>query len=464
MKRDAARETEGTSLGARRSRAGRAAASRASRAIVLAACVTSALACSSSGTHATTSGASGGAPFTNTGGESAVATGGVFAASGGGAFAGGSGGDTAFGGSSGSGASPARDASIDLDASSVTDASNRDASDDGDERDASDDGPIIGAPVPPPAPVGCLTADDLTPGVHQVSCDTTIDVVTVPEQCTKTACGIIVDVHGGMMSSQMEDKNTNLSALGMKHGYLVIQPNALQNAILLNQRLFVADAPGMPADDTRVMDILTQVITAFHADQNRIHMTGFSEGGYMTWRWFCQHSDMLASIAPGAAAYQCADLANAGLTPPEVACRFSGGEAGADVPAHDIPVLYVQGTKDGLVDPKCSAAWIESNVFSTLHLGAGTQIAGDATFTRTRYLNPDGVPFEYITHQYQTTSSFFGVALDGHCYPGSSDLTPTPSSGTVVPPDQLISFGCNDAASFNWGEEVMKFFIAHPKH
>jgi len=465
LKRGAAKDTEWTSLCALRSRAraGRFAASKVPRAAVLAACAAFALACSSSGTRATTGGASGGAPGTSAGGEPGVATGGVFTASSGGAFAGGSGGESAVGGSSGSGANPGRDASIGLDASS-TGGSGRDASDDGGERDASDDGPIIGAPVPPPTPVGCLTADDLTPGVHQVSCDTTIDVVTVPEQCTKTACGVIIDVHGGMMSSQMEDKNTNLSALGMKHGYLVIQPNALQNVILLNQRLFVADAPGMPADDTRVMDILTQVIAAFHADQNRIHMTGFSEGGYMTWRWFCQHSDLLASIAPGAAAYQCADLANAGLTPPEVACRFSGGEAGADVPEHDIPVLYVQGTKDGLVDPKCSEAWLESNVFSTLRLGAGTQIAGDATFTRTRYLNPDGVPFEYIKHQYQTTSSFFGVALDGHCYPGSTDLTPTPSSGTVVPPDQLISFGCNDPASFNWGEEVMKFFIAHPKH
>jgi pimeloyl-ACP methyl ester carboxylesterase len=308
-----------------------------------------------------------------------------------------------------------------------------------------------------------VTADALAPGVHQVNCDTTIDVITVPEKCTKTACGVIVDVHGGMMSSQMEDKNTNLSALGMQYGYLVIQPNALQNAILLNQRLFVADAPGAPADDTRVMDILTNVIQAFHADSKRIHMTGFSEGGYMTWRWFCQHSDLLASVAPGAAGWKCANLANLGLTPPEIGCQFAGGEAGADVPAHDIPALYMQGTKDGLVDPKCADNWVRSNVFSALKLGPGKQIAGDATFTRTRYLNPDGVPFEYISHQYSSNSSFLGVAIVGHCYPGSTDLTPTPPAQTIIPPDQIMSFGCNDQTSFNWGVEVMKFFIAHPK-
>jgi dienelactone hydrolase len=322
--------------------------------------------------------------------------------------------------------------------------------------DSSADGPT---PVPPPTPTGCVAAAALTPGVHQVTCDTTVHVLTVPEACTKTACGVIVDVHGGMMSSQMEDKNTNLSALGVKHGYLVIQPNALQNPILLNQRLFVADAPGTPGDDTRVMNILTQVIAAFHADTKRVHMTGFSEGGFMTWRWFCKHPDMLASVAPGAAAWKCATLANLGLTPPEIGCEFTG----TDVPARNVPVLFMQGTKDGLVEPPCVDAWLKANVFPTLKLDAGTKIAGDTTFTRTRYLDPSGVPFEYISHDYATTSSFLGVALVGHCYPGSTDLTVTPPAQTVIPPDQIMSFGCNDQTSFNWGEEVMKFFIAHPK-
>jgi len=42
-------------------------------------------------------------------------------------------------------------------------------------------------------------------------------------------------------------------------------------------------------------------------------------------------------------------------------------------------------------------------------------------------------------------------------------LTVTPPAQTIIPPDQIMSFGCNDQTSFNWGEEVMKFFIAHPK-
>ena len=132
-------------------------------------------------------------------------------------------------------------------------------------------------PVAPPLPVGCVT--DVTPGVHLFPCDDTVHSVSIPAQCIGAACGVIVDVHGGMMSSQMEDKNTQLRALGERHGYIVIQPNAQQNPVLLDQRLFVADAPGQPADDTRVMNILLQVIEAFHADEKRIHMTGFRRAG-----------------------------------------------------------------------------------------------------------------------------------------------------------------------------------------
>jgi hypothetical protein len=36
-----------------------------------------------------------------------------------------------------------------------------------------------------------------------------------------------------------------------------------------------------------------------------------------------------------------------------------------------------------------------------------------------------------------------------------------PSS--VIQPDQLMSFGCTDKCDFNWGEEVIEFFMAHPK-
>ena len=327
---------------------------------------------------------------------------------------------------------------------------------------APDGGADSAVAIPPPAAVGCVT--DVSPGVHRFPCDATVHTVSVPAQCTEMACGVIVDVHGGMMSSQMQDKNTNLRELGRQHGYIVIQPNASQNLLLLNQRLFVADSPDLPGDDTRVMNILKQVMEAFHVDDKRVHMTGFSEGGFMTWRWLCAHSDLLASVAPAAAAWQCANLANLGLTPPEVGCPMTGD----DVPARNIPGLYMQGMQDGLVDPQCADQWVRGSAFEALQLDSGVVVAGDpssagAAYVRTRHEDPNGVPFEYIQHSYTSDASFLGVGLLGHCYPGSTDFTPTPPAQTVVPPDQLMAFGCKGAVDFHWGEEVVRFFKAHPK-
>jgi hypothetical protein len=101
-------------------------------------------------------------------------------------------------------------------------------------------------------------------------------------------------------------------------------------------------------------------------------------------------------------------------------------------------------------------------------LGAGTVLTGDpdfktAPYVRTRCEDPDGILFEYIQHQYSNDSAFLGVAIVGHCYPGSVDLMVTPPAQTVVPPDQLMAFGCKDRCDFNWGAEVMRFFMAHPK-
>jgi poly(3-hydroxybutyrate) depolymerase len=298
-----------------------------------------------------------------------------------------------------------------------------------------------GAPIQPPAAVGCVT--DVAPGLHEFACDTTTHVVSVPERCVTTACGVIVDVHGGSMSADMEDKNTNLRALGKQFGYIVIQPNALPNAFLAGARTFVAGE-----DDVRVLNILMDVTRAFHADMKRIHMTGFSEGGYMTWRWICKHSELLASAAPAAAGWQCTTLP---ITV-EVACQF----AGSDVPARQIPILYMQGMKDNLVSPSCVVSWLEGNVFPVLRLGQGSVTASDAGFQRTRYESPERIAFEFIQHQYSTDAQFFGVAIGGHCYPGSTDFTPSL-------PGQLMGFGCKDQVSFNWGEEVVRFFVQNPK-
>jgi polyhydroxybutyrate depolymerase len=311
-----------------------------------------------------------------------------------------------------------------------------------DETDASDaespvDGSLVdaapgtlGSPALAPVATGCVT--DLTAGHRVVSCQGITHNLTVPASCLTQTCGLIFDVHGGTMSGDMEDKNTQLAEIAPSQGFIVVQPNA-------NNGLWDATT-----DDPLVYSFLENVRDAFHVDTHHIHMTGISQGGYMSWRFACAHTDLFGSVAPAAAAGQ----ANISV---ETGCTFTG----TDVPTGELDILYMHGTQDGLVNFP-NAITLRDAVIAFYKMDAGTVIATDGTFTRTRYTTASGRVFEFIQHNYITPSMFAGIAIKGHCFPGSPDQS-------VTLPNQLMSFGCDPPDSFTWGQEVLKFFLAHPK-
>lgn len=276
-------------------------------------------------------------------------------------------------------------------------------------------------------PVGAPVADDCITDVaaadaHVFSCDGLSYTVSVPATCTSCACGLVFDVHGYTMSAVMEEANTRLAELGRQHGYIVVQPSA------------AGSPPGWTAavDDPKVYDFMQRTIAAFHVDVERVHFTGFSQGGDMTWRFLCDHSDVLASVAPGAFGNgndQC----------------FSQGTA----PANTRPILYLHGTADALV-AFSTAESSRDAVIAAQSMSETAVVESDATHVWTRYESSAGALFEFLQHDYQGAS-----LLGGHCYPGSTD----PGGA----PGQIFSFACDPPNAFVWGEAVMSFFMAHPR-
>jgi dienelactone hydrolase len=288
----------------------------------------------------------------------------------------------------------------------------------------------MGSPAPPPTPTGCVS--DVSAGHRVVPCRGISHNLTVPDACLTRTCGLIFDVHGGTMSGDMEDKNTQLAEIAPPMGFIVVQPNApagLWNAT---------------TDDPLVYSFLTNVRDAFHVDPHHIHMTGISQGGYMSWRFLCAHTELFGSVAPVAAAGQ----ANISI---ETGCTF----AGTDVPSAEVDILYMHGTEDALVD-FAHAITLRDAIIAFYKMGEGTVVAGDGTYTRTRYATPSGRVLEFLQHDYASNSMYLGVAIKGHCFPGSQDQS-------VTLPNQLMSFGCTPPNSFTWGHEVLAFLMAHPK-
>ncbi|GMV39079.1 MAG: hypothetical protein AMXMBFR64_07950 [Myxococcales bacterium] len=273
-------------------------------------------------------------------------------------------------------------------------------------------------------PAGCVTTTSA--GHHHLPCAGLSYELHIPTACVSGGCGVVLDVHGMTMSGDQEDANTGLRALGEKHGYVVVQPNA------------TPDPPASSwseADDPLVHGFLLDVIVALKIDPARVHMTGFSQGGFMTWRFLCKHADLFASVAPAAA------CAGGGFG----ACSFTGG----DVPSRRVPTLFMHGTKDALVAFNCAKKQRDA-VVAAWGLTETAVVSQDPNHLWTRW-EGEGALFEFVQHDYKAGSPILG----GHCYPGSADL-----NGGL--PGQLFGYGCLGTNAFTWGEALMEFFIAHP--
>jgi dienelactone hydrolase len=278
----------------------------------------------------------------------------------------------------------------------------------------------------PPAPEGCIS--DVTAGHHVFACEDIDYDVEVSAACAMGGCGLIMDVHGATMDSADEDRNTNLRTIGSEAGYVVVQPTAPAGAI----------GPSWdPArDDPKVERFLELAMRVFRVDVDRVHFTGFSQGGYMTWRFLCRRADLFASVAPAAA---CTGSLFA-------ACSFMG----EDTPSTEVPILYVHGRDDLIVPFSCAGPQRDA-VVAGWSMTLDSTVSMDADHLWNRWQSPTGTTFEFIEHGY----SAYSYLLGGHCFPGSDDVG-TDRFGTG-------NFGCEDESPFDWGATVLAFFEAHPR-
>jgi polyhydroxybutyrate depolymerase len=280
-------------------------------------------------------------------------------------------------------------------------------------------------------------------GHHVYTCSGLHFDVEIPAACVGGGCGLILDVHGLTMSAAMEDANTELRARGAAAGFVVVQPSANPAP---------PQASWGAADEPKVYDFLTRAIGALAIDPARVHMTGFSQGGFMTWRFLCTHADVFASVAPAAAASSCPVVGNPVGAP---ACSFTG----TDLPSRRLPILYMHGRADQNYIPfHCAQPQVDA-IVSAWGLTADGVIASSPTYTRSRWHDANGTVLEFLSHDYSSNAQVPLVTaskLEGHCFPGSTD----PGNQ----PGQLFPFRCQQPASFVWGAEVVAFFVAHPRH
>lgn len=293
-----------------------------------------------------------------------------------------------------------------------------------------DGGAIVDA-SPTDGATGCIAS---ATGTHTYSCGGLSVTVAAPATCPAAGCGLVLDVHGFLMDADVEDAMTHLRALGNAAGYVVLQPTAPSGR--------VPQGPAwLDADDAAVMGAVAAVRSAFSIDAKRIHVTGLSQGGFMTFRLVCAHADVFASAAPA--------LAGTASCPSGTlngSCSFSG----ADKPSRALPLLYMVGTKDALVPASCTDPERDA-IVAGWSLGPKQPVTAGAGWRRDRYAGANGASLDVLSHD--GTASGAVAANGGHCVPGGGPTAPSFWGG----------LRCDGTTGLDWGAEVLAFFTANPK-
>ncbi len=272
-----------------------------------------------------------------------------------------------------------------------------------------------------PARNDCIT--DVSAGEHKFICDGITYLVLVHPQCLKKACGLIFDVHGATMSGLQQRDNTLLHETAPGAGFIYVNPSKVDG---------VSGVWDLEEDPPKVGAVLDKVIEAYRVNPKRIHVTGFSQGGYTTF-WFLRYKNaVLASAAPVAGA----------LMEPTWA---------TDAWKPRVPTLVMNGQTDAASTISASDS-VVATIVKGLSLTGGDVIKSDATYTWRKWTG-EGMDLEYIVHQYGGQA-----VLAGHCMPGGIDIEGAAHNFG------LNATTCTTGAPYlPWGDTVLQWFIDHPK-
>jgi polyhydroxybutyrate depolymerase len=201
----------------------------------------------------------------------------------------------------------------------------------------------------PPGPcVGDWSAGDYPPGIDE---QTYLDITGVPGQqgltrqykvhvppsydCTRPA-PVVFCLHGLSQNPVMfcvqgtgTPAGETLVDKSNAEGFVLVMPLGYQNS--WNGAGCCGGASAQSLDDVALLRaIYAQVASHLNLDDGRVYITGFSNGGYMSYRAVCEAADLFVAAAP-------------------VAGGLQAGFENTCSPSRPVSILSIHGTADGLV-------------------------------------------------------------------------------------------------------------------
>ncbi|PKP46466.1 MAG: hypothetical protein CVT94_14655 [Bacteroidetes bacterium HGW-Bacteroidetes-11] len=139
------------------------------------------------------------------------------------------------------------------------------------------------------------------------------------------ASPLIMALHGLTQNGQSIMTFSGFNNIADTAGFVVVYPNGVSNS------WNVGFSGGSTADDVGFLLALIDTLHfRYNIDYQRVYSTGFSNGGFMSYRLACEATDRIAAIAP-------------------VAGTMTDASYGLCQPSAKIPVLHIHGTSDFVV-------------------------------------------------------------------------------------------------------------------
>ena len=107
--------------------------------------------------------------------------------------------------------------------------------------------------------------------------------------------------------------------------------------------------------------------------------------------------------------------------------------------------MYAHGKRDGIVHYSGALKTVKK-IGEEWGMDKSEILFKEKDYQWVRFTNPKGTVFEFISYNWESSGSSFLGSVAGHCFPGVGNY-----------------LGCGKKNPFHWGDEVVKFFLKHPK-
>ncbi|HOP14157.1 PHB depolymerase family esterase [Lentimicrobium sp.] len=136
---------------------------------------------------------------------------------------------------------------------------------------------------------------------------------------------LLLALHGYTQTGQTMMTFSGFNQIADTAGFVVVYPDGVGNA------WNVGFSGGSTANDVGFLMALTDSLhNSYNIDYSRVYATGFSNGGFMSYRLACEVPEKIAAIAP-------------------VAGTMTNGSASSCAPGLSVPVMHIHGTSDFVV-------------------------------------------------------------------------------------------------------------------